>query len=92
MLVLCWSHKQRAWDQHGVFQIYGINNQPWLTISMVEEASKEEITEVVRWVGASHWQAKCPNLWTPLTDQRQEGVFKSLVSGKFHDNLAWSPG
>ena len=30
--VLCWSHKQGAWDQRGVFHIYGINNQPWLTI------------------------------------------------------------
>ena len=60
--------------------------------SMVEAASNEEIKEVVRWVVASHWQAKCPTIWTPLTDQRQEGIFKSLVSGKVHDNLAWGPG
>ena len=30
--VLCWSHKQGAWDQRGVFHIYGIKDQPWLTI------------------------------------------------------------
>ena len=30
--VLCWSHKQGAWDQRGIFHIYGIKNQPWLTI------------------------------------------------------------
>ena len=30
--VLCWSHKQGAWDQRGVFHMYGINDQPWLTI------------------------------------------------------------
>ena len=30
--VLCWSHKQGAWDQRGVFHIFGIKNQPWLTI------------------------------------------------------------
>ena len=30
--MLCWSHKQGAWDQRGVFHMYGINDQPWLTI------------------------------------------------------------
>ena len=30
--ILCWSHKQGAWDQRGVFHIYGINHQPWLTV------------------------------------------------------------
>ena len=32
------------------------------------------------------------NLWTPLTDQNEEGVFKSLQTGKFYDELAWAPG
>ena len=30
--MLCWSHKQGAWDQRGVFHVYGIENQSWLTI------------------------------------------------------------
>ena len=59
---------------------------------MVEAASKEEIKEVVSWVEARQGQAKCLTLWTPLTDQSQEGVFKSMVSGTIQDELAWGSG
>ena len=59
---------------------------------MEEAVNKEEIKELVRWVGARQWEAKCLNLWTPLTDQIQEGVFKSLQSGNIHEDLAWAPG
>ena len=60
--------------------------------SMEEVVNKEEIKELVRWVGARQWEAKCLNIWTPLTDQIQEGVFKSLQSGNIHNDLAWAPG
>ena len=59
---------------------------------MEEVVNKEEIKELVRWVGARQWEGKCLNLWTPLTDQSQEGVFKSLQSGNIHEDLAWAPG
>ena len=35
--VLCWSHKQGAWDQRGVFHMYGNKEQPWLTIRLVKD-------------------------------------------------------
>ena len=35
--VLCWSHKQGAWDQRGVFHMYGNKDQPWLTIRLVKD-------------------------------------------------------
>ena len=60
--------------------------------SMVEAARKEEIKEVVNWVEAKQGEAKCLTLWTPLTDQSEEGIFKSLVSGNIHDDLAWGSG
>ena len=60
--------------------------------SMVEAANKKEIKDLVEWVWASQWEAKCPTLWTPFTDRGQEGVFKSLVSGNIHDDLTWGPG
>ena len=60
--------------------------------SMEEAVNKEEIKELVRWVGARQWEAKCLNLWTPFTDQSQEGVFKSLQSGNILEDLAWAPG
>ena len=48
---------------------------------------------VTRWVEAKQGEeVKCLTLWTPLTDQGQEGVFKSLVSGNIHHDLAWGPG
>ena len=48
---------------------------------------------VTRWVEAKQGEeVKCLTLWTPLTDQGQEGVFKSLVSGNIHSDLAWGPG
>ena len=34
--VLCWSHKQGAWDQRGVFHMYGVDDQPWLTIRFTQ--------------------------------------------------------
>ena len=60
--------------------------------SMVEAAKREEIKEVVTWVEERQGQAKCATLWTPLTDQSEEGVFESLVSGKAQCDLAWGPG
>ena len=48
---------------------------------------------VTRWVEAKQGEeVKCLTLWTPLTDQGQEGVFKSLVSGNINTDLAWGPG
>ena len=48
---------------------------------------------VTRWVEAKQGEeVKCLTLWTPLTDQGQEGVFKSLVSGNINHDLAWGPG
>ena len=35
--MLCWSHKQGAWDQRGVFHMYGNKEQPWLTIRLVKD-------------------------------------------------------
>ena len=51
------------------------------------------IIVIPRWVEAKQGEeVKCLTLWTPLTDQGQEGVFKSLVSGNIHHDLAWGPG
>ena len=60
--------------------------------SMEEALNKEEIKELVRWVGERQWKAKCLNLWTPLTDQSHEGVFKNLQSENILEDLAWAPG
>ena len=60
--------------------------------TMVEAASREEIKEVASWVKANQGEAQCQTVWTPFTDQSQEGVFKSLVTGNVRDDLAWGSG
>ena len=59
---------------------------------MEEAVNKEEIEELVRWVGANRQWDTCINLWTPLTDRSQEGVFKSLLSGNIRYDIAWAAG
>ena len=60
--------------------------------NLEEAGNMEEIKELVGWVGTRQWEAKCLSLWTPFTDQSEEGVFKSLLSGNVRDDLAWAPG
>ena len=44
-------------------------------------------------VGATQGEvAQCLTVWTPFTDQHQEGVFKSMVTGNVRADLAWGSG
>ena len=49
--MLCWSHKQGAWDQRGVFHMYGDKHQPWVTIRFgsILYLPVEDLVEYVRY-------------------------------------------
>ena len=59
---------------------------------MVVAASKEEITNVVDWVGETQGATKCSFLWTPFSDQAVEGTFVNIEDGKEEKNISWKSG
>ena len=60
--------------------------------NMVMAASKEEITNVVDWVGETQGAKKCSFLWTPLSDQAVEGTFVNIEDGKEEKYISWKSG
>ena len=58
--------------------------------NMVVAASKEEINNVVDWVGETQGAKKCSFLWTPFSDQAVEETFVSIEDGKELKTIAWN--
>ena len=60
--------------------------------NMVVAASKEEINNVVDWVGETQGAQKCSFLWTPFSDQAIEDTFVNIEDGKEQKTIAWNFG
>ena len=52
--------------------------------------SDEELNEVVSLFKSA--TDSCNFIWTPLSDEEEEGVFKNVVTKKIIDFLPWKPG
>ena len=61
--------------------------------NMVVAAEREEINDVVKWVGGETKGAmKCSFLWTPFSDRSEEGTFVNVETGEEQKTIAWKSG
>ena len=60
--------------------------------SMIGAVNKEEVGELTGWMEDTVVEGDCASVWTPLSDQDEEGVYRDLASGEVVDTLAWAPG
>ena len=60
--------------------------------NMVVAATKDEINNVVNWVGETKGARECSFLWTPFSDQAVEDTFVNIENGKEQKTIAWNSG
>ena len=51
-------------------------------------SSLEKMTQLVR----TNWNESCPKIWTPYSDEGEEGVFKDIDTGEEAQFLPWFEG
>ena len=59
---------------------------------MIGASSREEVTELSAWMEDTLGEGSCASVWTPYSDQDEEGVYRDLSSGEVEDTFVWSPG